>query len=153
MVTSTDPRAASFDATAFRSAITFAMNMGLPETQADRPTFRWTVQKTFTVADPHGKPYNLNTSIPSSTTTHGDVQISCAIEFVARASLAAGTPVGQFDTPRVVLTVLDSDYPSVQGADLVLLGQNTYTVEYVEPPIGLFAVTVYRIHCIARDET
>jgi hypothetical protein len=35
----------------------------------------------------------------------------------------------------------------------VLLGQNTYVVDFVAPPIGLFNVTIYQMYCSARDES
>ena len=49
--------------------------------------------------------------------------------------------------------MLDVDYADVEGAEWVRLGGNTYDVLFVEPPMGLFDVTIYRIHCAARDET
>lgn len=152
MASTTDPRAAGFDAAAFRDAIKFAMNMGAPEDTSERVTFRWKTVKTYNQADPHGNPYNRRAT-PVSTTTHADVQIDCAVEFIPRASLGTGTPVGDFETPRAIITVLDEDYPSVEGADEVLMGGNVYRIDYVQPPVGLFSVTIYQIHVSAESES
>lgn len=147
-----DPRGAGFNEAQFRDAIKFAMKMGTPEAVNLRPTFRWTTVKTFTKADSGGKPWTKNAT-PIATESRPDVQIDCAVEFVTRSTLSGGTAIGDFDTPRAKLTVLDVDYASIEGADQVILGGNTYKVDFVAPPDGLFGVTVYYIHCSAVDES
>lgn len=147
-----DPRGSGFNETQFRDAIKFAMSMGTPQTEAMRPTFRWTTVKTFNNADSGGKPWTKNAT-PTSTESKPDVQIDCAVEFVTRTTLSGGTAIGDFDTPRAKLTVLDVDYPSIEGANEVLLGGNTYKIDFVAPPDGLFGVEVYYIHCSAIDES
>jgi len=126
--------------------------MGLPTDPTLRPIFKWTVGRTFTAADAGGSPWNFG-STPVTTTTHVDVSPDCAVEFVPRATLAGGTSIGHFDTPRVIITILDVDFPSIEGADTVLLGQNLYHVDFVAPPTGLFSVTVFSIHLSAVDES
>ena len=152
MASTTDPRASGFDAAAFRDSIQFAMNMGLPETESERVTFRWTPEKDYTIEDPGGNPYDY-TATPTNTVAPADVQVNAAVEFVTRTTLSGGTAVGEFNTPRAVITLLDVDYADVEGADKVLLGGNTYYVDFVAPPIGLFDVTIYQIHCSAGDES
>lgn len=142
----------AFDATAFRTAIRSAMTMGLPGTTSERATFRWTPDKTFATADGAGKPYSWGAT-PTTTTTHADVQVPVAVEFSARPAGSLSTVMGEFDTSRAVITVLDEDYADIVGADLVLLGGNTYEIEFVGPPMGLFDVTVYQLFCLARDES
>lgn len=142
-----------FNAAAFRDAIHFAMNMGLPNATNERATFKWSPSSTYDQNDPNFRPYDW-TSNPITTDSHDDVQIPVAAEFGLRGGAGSGdTVVGKFDQARVILTVLDTDYTEVEGADQVLLGENTYYVDFVEPPIGLFDVTIYRIHCTARDES
>jgi hypothetical protein len=141
---------ASFDAQLFRDQIRATMTMGLPEDTAERATFRWNVEKEFAKEDASGHPFDW-TSTPTTTVTHADVQVPVAVEF-ARTSDVAGTAIGNFDMSRVVLTLLDVDHVQVATADEVLLGGNIYDVDFVEPPIGLFTVTVYRWHIRARDE-
>lgn len=143
---------AGFDATAFRAAIRNAMVMGLPNATAEKATFRWTAVKTFADDDPAGKPYSW-TSSPTTTTTHADVQVPVAWEFSARPAASLDTTIGQFDASRVEITILDVDYEDVEGADQVLMGQNTYNIEFIAPPQGLFEVTVYKIYAVAQDES
>lgn len=141
-----------FDAAAFRTAIKNTMRMGAPQDTNERATFIWTTTKTYSRADSGGKPWTKDASV-QTTSAHDPVQIDVAVEFVPRSTLAGGTPVGNFETPRAIITVLDEDYALIEGADKVLLGENTYNIDFVAPPIGLFEVTVYQLHCSARDES
>lgn len=152
MASTTDPRAAAFDAAEFRDGIKFAMSMGLPEDESERLTFRWKVDRTYTTSDPSGKPYDYSET-PASSTQKDDVQIVAGVKFVTRATSGSGTAVANFDSPRVVVTVLDDDYGSVSDADEIILGGNTYTIDYWEPPQGLFDVTIYNVHASAVDES
>lgn len=152
MAKTTDSRASAFNAGQFRDAIRFAMTMGLPDSTADRATFKWTPVKTYANSDTGGRPYNL-TETAASTTSHSDVQIPVAWQFASRQGQEEQTSLGQFDTSRVVLTILDEDYTKVTGADHVVMGGNTYDIDFVAPPIGLFEVTVYELYCRARDES
>lgn len=155
MATSTDPTfGGDFDADLFRTAISNTMNMGLPEDTSERVTFRWHTDKTFGNADTAGRPYDF-TATPATSVSKPDVQVPAAVEFLpGRSGGYDGTVFGNFDDKALaVITVLDSDYPSVEGCDEVILGGDTYLVKYVAPPIGLFSVTIYQIHCQALDET
>ena len=128
--------------------------MGLPNDVADRPTFKWDTVRTYANSanvDASGNPWNFSTT-PTTSTTHADVQVDCAVEFIPRVTLAGGTPIGHFDTPRAIITVLDEDYTLIEGATSVTLGQNEYVIDYIAPPLGMFSVTVYQIHCSAKDE-
>ena len=154
MAGTSDVRAAGFDASSVREALRFAMSMGLPDEEAQRVTFRWTTTNTYDLADNTGTPYDL-TAVPTDVQTKDDVLIPAAVEFMSARSFSSdsGTVFGEFQTPSAVITVLDEDYVSVVGADQVLLGGNTYKVIYVEPPLGLFDLTVYMIHVRAVDES
>lgn len=145
----TDPR---FPAQRFRDAIRFAMHMGLPNAVQERITFRWTTQKTFSTHDPAGRPYNWG-STPATTTSHADVLIDCAVEFTARPAGTRDTALGEFDTSRAVVTILDEDIDSVSGADTAIIGGNEYEILFTAPPMGLFEVTVYQLYLQARDES
>lgn len=142
----------AFNAAEFRTNIIATMNMGLPVDPAERATFRWRTETTFDVADPAGNPYDF-TSAPVDTDSHVDVQVPCAVEFVSRTIAADGTSLGEFKSPRAVITVLDTHYPDIEGANEVLLGGDAYTINFVAPPLGLFDVTVYQLHCTAVGET
>lgn len=144
-----DPR---FNPDRFRDAIKFAMQMGKPEAAQERVIFRWTPQHSYSVADPAGRPYDW-TSTATASVTHDDVEIDCAVEFSARPAGTRDTPLGQFDTSRAVLTLLDVDRELVEGADLVVIDGNIYEIGFWGPPMGLFEVTVYQAFCEARDES
>lgn len=142
----------AFNSQAFKDGIHLAMNMALPNAASERATFRWRTEKTFSKEDSAHRPYDW-TSSAVTTDSHPDVQVACAVEFSARTTLAGQTAMGHFDSSRAVITLLDEDYVQVEGADEVLLGENTYVVDFVAPPIGLFDVTIYQMYCSARDES
>jgi hypothetical protein len=139
-----------FDPVAFRQAIRFAMTMGTPNNPSDQATFRWTVQKSYAVADVGGVPYNWNET-PSTVVTHADVKIPVAVRSSAVSD--EQTTVGVFKPAKVVLTILDDDFAQIDGASTVLLGGDEYIIDFVAPPEGLFEVDVYRVYCTARSET
>lgn len=141
---------AGFDADNFRNVIKGSMQMGLPNSVKERPTFIWPQEVSVSNPSSTGKPYDFNTPAQSVNPVK-EVQIDCAVEYIDR--MPNGTAIGQFETPRVKITVMDVDYPRVEGATHVLLGGNKYTINFTAPPMGLFAVTVYQIHCQAEDES
>lgn len=143
----------AFDPDLFRQKITDTMIMGLPPNVQDRATFRWKTEKTFTRPDPKGIPYNLNQAA-ITTDEHEDVQIPVAVAIPTRATInKVYTPAGEInDDVRIVITVLDTHFPLVEGADYVLLGGNTYKIDYWGPPLGLFSVEIYQAFCSAEDE-
>lgn len=153
MATPTDPAfGAGFDAAGFRNAIRQTMVMGQPNAVEERATFQWTTESSYAQEDPAHNPYSWDDT-PVVSTSHADVQVPVAVEFSARPAASVDTSVGQFDTSRAVITILDSDYALITGADKVLLGGNTYVIDFVAPPLGLFEVTIYQMFCSALDET
>lgn len=130
------------------------MNMGLPPNVEDRATFRWKKQRTYTRPDIKGIPYNLRDT-PLTDTQHPDVQVPVAVAIPTRSTISlVETPSGEInDDVRVVITVLDTYYSQVVGASEVLLGGNTYDIDYWGPPIGLFDVEVYQVFLVSRDES
>ena len=151
MATSTDPTfGAGFDPDEFRKNIRLVMNMGLPEAESERVTFRWKSTYDYTIEDPDGDPYDWS-STPIAQDEPEDVQVPAAVEFVSNRT-EGGSPIGEFDNPRVILTLLDVDYELIKTANQVLLGGNTYTIRFWGPPVGLFSVTVYQAYLNAEDE-
>lgn len=139
----------AFDPALFRTKIKQAMAMGAPTSVADRATFRWKAIKTYTSEDPANHPYSWN-AVPTTSTQHADVQVDVAIQLLG-GDPQEFTSVGELNAQKVELTVLDVDYALVEGANYVLLGQKTYIIDYVAPPIGLFDVTVYQLFLTAED--
>lgn len=148
----TDPR---FNAAAVRDALRFAMTMGLPDTTEHQATFIWTTDKEFAQADSGNTPFNLG-AVPTTTTEFEDVQVPVAVEFFSKGGDSQKTRVGEFDTARCTITVLDEDYESLfQGGrrpDRVRLKDSLYRIEFEAPPVGLFDLTVYQFFCISEDE-
>lgn len=141
-----------FSADAFRDAIHFAMTMGSPTSEVARATFVWKTKDDFASADNTGSPWDwadtptVDNSIENVTLTNVAVEYSPALgDLTARSA-------GQFDNPGATLTLLDEEYAQVVGADEVLLGGNTYVIDYVTQ-VALFEVDVYQIFCTARDES
>jgi hypothetical protein len=156
-----NPLQDGFDATEFRQAIEFAMQMGLPGTESERVTFRWSGSKVFDTPDERGNPYDW-TNAPASTESTPDIPASitvpCAVEFRARRSVSGETIIGSFDVASVVITLLDTQYALLQHDTLGLPDQltvdgNQYDVSFWGPPMGLFNVTVYQMYAQARDES
>lgn len=149
-----DPKfGSSFNAAKFRQAIKSTLEMAAPNTIADKAIFQWQRVLTYnsdTPVDASGRPYRITAEV-ASVEAHEDVQVNVAVEFVERAP--NGTALGQIDSPRVVLTVLDEDYALIVGADTVLLGTNQYKIDFWAPPIGLFGVDVHTAYAHATDET
>lgn len=146
----------SFDPAAFRDAIRFAMTMGTPNSTNDVATFRWNVLRTYGVQDSAGNPFDW-TETATTTNDPLDVQVPVAIQFVSGVGTTTDTSMGQFDASRIVVTVLDEDYALLtqdgRFADLIVSGETTYKINFVEPPVGLFGVDVWSIHAQAEDES
>lgn len=152
MASTTDPRGADFDAATFRDAIHFAMNMGLPDDEAKRATFIFTEVVTYAVSDPAGQPYDW-TEKPKTDAQKAPVEVPCSVRFVpSLIRSGSGTAFGTVNSPKAIITVLDTEYELTQGAHQVRLDDAMYTIDYVAPPEGLFDVTIYDYYCTAQDE-
>jgi hypothetical protein len=139
----TDPRAAGFDAAAFRDAFNFATAMGAPDAVSERVTFTWDDDKTYAVADQAGRPYNWTES-PATDVTHPPVVLlNVAVELGAEPE-GEGTPAGTFRSGRGMMTLLDSDYEQVKDADHVHFGGRTWEMAPATPT-GMFDVTVWQV--------
>jgi len=154
MATVTDPSfGAGFDAEAFKTAIRNAMLMGSPNQTAMKATFRWKEDKTYANSAPGGRPYNLRAT-PAADDTPEDVVLDyVAVQFIARSTLSGGTAVAEFDTPRAIITMFEEEYEQVHGCNRVVLGGNTYRVDFWAPPTPLFSVDVFHLHVSAVDES
>lgn len=141
-----------FSADAFRDAIHFAMSMGSPNDTVDKATFVWRTKDGFASADNSGDPWDWS-DVPVVDNSVENVTLdNVAVEFRSGLGDLTARAVGQFDNPGATLTLLDTDYAQVVGADEVILGGNTYVVDYVTQ-VALFDVDVYQVFCTARDES
>lgn len=136
----------------FRTNIHFAMNLGLPQDPAERPTFYFRSVKAYppgTVTDTEGTP--LDPRIQVTVSAPPPVQVPCAVEFQAAHSDAEGL-VGTFRATHVTLTLLDVDYVTVKDAIEVNIGRVRYNISYQSPPVGLGQATVYTMHCYPKSD-
>ena len=140
-----------FNADEFRTQIRNAMIMGLPNDVSEQPTFRWKIQREYSVKDNAGNPYNFS-STPTKVLEHDDVIVPVAIEFTTSRGIE-NLPIGQIENAKIVATILDIDYDLVKGANQIICGSSTYNIDFVAPSNGLFSVTVYSIHATAIDES
>lgn len=146
-----------FSGDVFRENIRFAMEMGAPTSTQEQVSFCWKREKTYNPQDHGRRPYSFdqatvtdepgNEDIPGGSTT-----VTCAVEFVPRNSTGTDNQIGAFSAPRVVLTLLDEEYATIEGFDYAIIDGATYEPEFTAPPLGLFDVTVYQVHLTAADE-
>ena len=161
MKTSDSAANAAFSATAFRNGIKTAMQLGLPGTESERVTFTWNAEKTYTIADTRSNPYDW-TATPATETSAADVPASLTVpvayEFLDAKTASGDTRIGEFDSPRIKILVLDDEYAKITDQNLGLpdgltIDGNSYVIEYWAPPQGLFDVTIYTCYAMARDES
>jgi hypothetical protein len=141
-----------FDPDVFRTNIHFAMNMGLPQDTAQRPTFHFKATKTFpagTLLDSEGTP--LDPRVPATISAPDPVQVPCAVEFQTTRNDDESL-VGTFRQTAASLTLLDVDYDLVKDAIEVALNGVRFNIGYAEPPIGMGTVTIYTLHCFPKGE-
>lgn len=144
-----NPGVAGFDADAVRAGLRLAMTVGLPTATADQPTFFMPQSSTSTnTLDQTGVPFNPTASVAKSTRiTH---QVPCAIEY--RDGSGKLTPFGEVVPSKVVLTLLDQDYTTVQGFEFVVITGQRYFYDHTEPGQGLIDVGIWKVHCRSEDE-
>lgn len=150
----TDPTN-SFLASDFRTNILAAMTMALPNTVADQPTFRWKTEGVYDQADPAGNPYYWGAT-PVSVTVIPDLQVTCAVDISGSPTSSTGTDAGEFTELTARITLLDTQYQALLAnggrlPDLVLIGQSTYQVDYMQPSIALYDVEVYTLFASSHD--
>jgi hypothetical protein len=134
------------------------MGMGKPEDEAKRAKFAWTPRKTHSIADSGNSPFDW-TAAPLTAVSPTAVEVLCAVDTIGKGDLASTTtPMGTFDSPATVITLLDTAYVQIFDdddirADTVIIDGNTYDIEFEVPPMGLFEVTVHQFVLKARDES
>lgn len=147
----------------FRDAILNTMLMGVPDDEAQRLTWVWDRQLTYSPDDPAGNPYDWGSSPVTDTAANTDLPdpgagepqtlvVPYVLEFSPRAGQAS-TVLGEIDTSQATVTLMDSDYERVKTADHAVIGDTTYRIQFDAPPQGLFGVTVWSVFLEATDES
>lgn len=151
---------ADFDGEGFRSAVRFAMQMGLNPDPDRRPKFvkkgqgRTYVKNGETLSsaprlDRDGKP--LDPEIEVVKEADQLISVDCAIE-VERAD-AEELPVGNFRPTKVIATLLDQQYALVKDCRELIYNGDRYLFGYEPESNGLFDVGVYTMIFYAVDES
>lgn len=136
-----------FDAAGFRTAIRSAMTMGLPGDSTQAVTFVFAEVATYAHQDLNANPFDWTASATTDVAARS-VQVPAAVSW--GVGTIQGTAVGDFDTSKVSLTLLDVDYALVQDCDSVRINDTSYQIDAIGPPVGLFDVTVYTLYLTAR---
>lgn len=134
----------------FRNPILSVMEMATPNQVKDRPTFIWDNEVEFAEVDSGGIPYDFNAA-PIKAKQGKQVQALCVVEYVDRNG--NDTPMGHFEHPRAMLTMLDVEYAKIEGASKVVLNGSIYTIDKKPPLVAMFGVDVYFLSCQAEDES
>lgn len=152
--------AAGFDEATVRTAILNTMLMGMPEKPIERLTWYWNRDQVFSPDDPAGNPYDW-TSPPivdkpgnpklKDTGTDQSLQVPYALEFSARPAGSATTVLGEIDTSRAIITLLDTDFEKIRTADYAVIDDSRYRIQFDAPPLGLFGLTVWQVYLEAED--
>ena len=153
--------ASGFNETQTRDAILNTMLMGMPDDVAQQLTWYWRRDRTFSPDDPAGNPYDWtappiqdnpsNPDLPDDGVDQSLV-VPYALEFSARPAGSATTVLGDIDTSRAIVTLLDTYYTQIQTADYARIGDARYRIQFDAPPIGLFGMTVWQVYLEAEDE-
>lgn len=137
----------SFNATDFRAQIRSVMAMAAPGVTSQGVSFYFPEQATWSNEDSAGQPWNWSatpvTNVPARTVT-----VPVAVEW--SQGQFVDNPVGEFDSSRATLILLDQDYAQIQGATEVIINNQHYIIDREAPPIGLFDVTVHRLEIRAK---
>jgi hypothetical protein len=141
----------------FRNAIQNTMRMGMPEDESKRLTWWWNREKDYVRPDPTGKPYGWSeaptTNVAGGPNGEDHLVVDYAIEFSARPAGSVVTALGEMDTSRAVVTLMDADWQQVKTADYARIGDARYKIQFEAPPMGLFEVTVHQVYLEAVDES
>jgi hypothetical protein len=152
----------AFNEAEMRYALLETMKMGLPEDPAQRLTWYWKRERVYSPDDQAGNPYDWTAPPVSDTPANpalpdtGDdqsLQVPYALEFSARPAGSASTVLGEIDTSRAIVTMLDSDFERIKTADYAVIDDSRYRIQFDAPPMGLFGLTVWQVFLESEDQT
>lgn len=151
-----------FDATKFRSAIKFAMEMGFPDEVSKQITWHWNPVRQYNKKlDASGMPFDLSQGNVNSEADITPMIVDCAVKFqpTGTTTRVGGTALGIMDVANATATLLDVDYNALRQhgegkfPDKAVMDTDVYLVQLIGPPYGLFEVTIYDVYLQAIDET
>ena len=129
------------------------MVMGLPETDAHKPTFYFDRVVEWERHDREDSPWDFGDS-PTVETQRSPVRPICAYEFFSPLGRQGAYPteVGDFNPTTLIVTLLDDEWASVRGFSYVTVGPTAerWLFRYWRPSYSLGNFPVYQIHCSAE---
>lgn len=139
-----------FNATEFKDAIHFAMQLGAAPDAAEQIKFHFASTLVYNgSADGREVPFDPTATVTS--TTPDPVHVDCAIEYLDVEDQSTG--FGLMAPTKIALTLLDEDYTQVKDSIYVTIHGDRYDYRRTEPPQGLFDVGLYVMHFTATNET
>lgn len=152
----TDPR---FSASRFIEAITFAQNMGLPESHLGDLDLEFFFEdtRTWPTHDSNGAPWDFrNTGAPVGAAPPASKKAICGVSKLDTSSGGDNTradtsAVGRFRPWRLLLTFLPEPWAEVSGFTSVRFSDVFYDRTITLEPQSLFEVRVERVEVRARD--
>ena len=146
------PSIANIPTGVIRENLRATMVLGLPETVAERPTFFFEDDKTWTRQDMEGSPWDW-TACPPALVQKSSVQVLCAYEFFAPLGRQGAflTEVGEFNPTTLVLTMFEEEHDEVDGFNFVTVGPDDtkWWFRTWKPAVSLNDLTVYEVHTAA----
>jgi hypothetical protein len=133
------------------------MVLGLPEVDADKPTFYFERQVAWADHDSEDQPWDWDDA-PASDVTPAATQPICAVEFFSPLgrSGAQYSEVGDFFPSTVIITFVgDDDFNEAVNASYVTIGptQTKWFFRYYKPEMALGGIPVRQAHFQAKDTT
>lgn len=146
---------AAIDTDNLRQVLRQTMVMGLPGTDAEKPTFFWERAVTFTLHDNEDQPWDW-TDAPTLTDAPTSQQVICAYEFYSPLGRQGSfqTEVGEFNPTTLVLTMLEDEFSTVNGFSYCTVGPSDkrWYFRFWRPANALNDMTVYQVHCTAEGQ-
>lgn len=136
-----------------RETLRRTMVLGLPDDDAEKPTFYFERQVTWSRHDAENSPWDW-TSAPLTNTQRTPLSPVCAYEFFSPLGRQGSflTEVGEFNPTTVVFTLFEDEYLEVTGFSYATIGPSDqkWYFRFWRPAYGLGDMTVYQIHCVAE---
>lgn len=146
---------ASFNEEFVQQKLRETMVFGMASDDANKPTFYFDPDRTWSDDDTEGNPWDWDT-VPDADTTKSPVQVICATEFFSPLGRqgASFTEVGEFNPNTVVITLFQDEFDAVYGFSYVTVGpeQRKYFFRFWKPAISLGNIPVYQVHAVSEGQ-